>query len=67
MKAPQKIAPEDYILAALSPKEKLEAALQLAREAFKNTPLTPADVERAIREVRKKNYAAKQKKSPSSR
>jgi hypothetical protein len=35
----QRLNPEEYVLAILSPQEKLEAALQLAREAFKGTSL----------------------------
>ena len=30
-----KISPEDYILSVLSPEERLEAALSIAKEAFK--------------------------------
>ena len=54
MKTAKKISPEDYILAVLSPKERLEAAFDMAREAFKNTSLRLADVEVAVRKVRKK-------------
>lgn len=67
MKAAKKISPEDYILAVLSPKERLEAAFDIAREAFKNTSLRPADIELAVRKVRKKAYAERQKKDPSRR
>jgi len=56
MKAAKKISPEDYILAVLSPKERLEAAFDMAREAFKNTSLRLADVEVAVRKVRKKAF-----------
>ena len=57
MKTAKKISPEDYILAVLSPKERLEAAFDMAREAFKNTSLRLADVEVAVKKVRKKAYA----------
>ena len=67
MKAAKKVAPDDYILAVLSPEERLEAAFNMAREAFKNTSLKLADVEAAVQKVRKKAYAAKQKKGPSRR
>ena len=50
----KKISPEDYILAVLSLQERLEAAFNLTQEAFKNSPLNPADVERAVKKVRKK-------------
>jgi len=56
MKTAKKISPEDYILAVLSPKERLEAAFDMAREAFKNTSLRLADVEVAVRKVRKKAF-----------
>ncbi len=67
MKAAKKVAPEDYILAVLSPEERLEAAFNMAREAFKNTSLKLADIEAAVQKVRKKAYAATQKKGPSRR
>jgi SHS2 domain-containing protein len=41
----------------LSPKERLEAAFDTAQEAFKNTSLRLADVEVAVKKVRKKAYA----------
>ncbi len=67
MKAAKKISPEDYILAVLSPQERIEAAFNLTQQAFKNSPLKPADVERAVKKVRKKAYVQRQKKSPSRR
>ncbi len=67
MRAAKKISPEDYVLAVLSPKERLEAAFNMAREAFKNTSLRLADVELAVKKVRKKACAERQKKGPSRR
>lgn len=67
MRAAKKVSPEDYILAVLSPRERLEAAFNMAREAFKSTTLKLADVEAAVQRVREKAYAAKQKKGPSRR
>jgi len=67
MKAPKKIAPEDYILAALSPRERFEAAFNLAREAFKDSSLTLDDIEAAVKKVRKRAYAERQRKNPSGR
>ena len=67
MKAAKKISPEDYILAALSTKERLEAAFTLTREAYKNSPLKLADVQAALQKVRKKAYAERQTKSPGRR
>jgi hypothetical protein len=54
--ATAKVRPEEYILAALSPEERLDAALRIAREAFKDTELTLADVEAAVRKVRRKRH-----------
>lgn len=59
----RQISPEEYILAVLSPEERLEAAFRIAREAFKETPLTLGDVETAGRKVRRKAYVAKQEKT----
>ena len=38
--AARKIDPEEFILSVLSPKERFEAGMRLAREAFRNTALT---------------------------
>jgi len=57
MRAAKKISPEDYILSVLSPQERLDAALNVAREAFKDRSLKPADVQAAVRKVRKRAYA----------
>lgn len=67
MKAAKKVSPENYILAVLSPQERLEAAFNVAREAFKDTALKPADVRAAVEKVRKRVYAEKQKKAPCRR
>jgi len=67
MKAEKKISPEDYILAILSPQERLEAAFNVVREAFKDTTPKPADVRAAVEKVRKRAYAQRQKKAPSRR
>ena len=67
MKVAKKISPEDYILAMLSPQERLESAVNVAREAFKDTTLKPADIRAAVQKVRKNVYAERQKKAPSRR
>ena len=59
--AARRIKPEEYILSVLSPKERLAAALRVAREAFQGTTLTMKDIEAAVRKVRRKHYAARQK------
>lgn len=63
----QHVNPEEYVLAVLSPQDRLEAALRIAREAFQDTTLTLADIEAAVRKVRRKHYAGAQKKATSRR
>jgi hypothetical protein len=67
MKPAKKIALDEYILSVLSPQERLDAALNLAREAFKRRPLKPVDIEVAVKTVRKKAYAERQKSNPRRR
>lgn len=55
----KKINPDDFILSALSPEERLDAALKVAGEAFKKTKLTMKDIEHAVRSVRRKAYEKK--------
>ena len=62
----EKLTPEEYILAALSPEQRLEAAFRVAREAFRGTTLTVDDVEEAVRKVRRKRVAARGTKGASS-
>src|SRR3989442_15531780 len=47
--AARRVKPDEYILAVLSPEERLDAALRVAREAFRGTTLTVGDVEAAVR------------------
>ncbi|MCK6553784.1 hypothetical protein L6Q96_04255 [Candidatus Binatia bacterium] len=51
-----KIDPEDFLLAPLSPQQRLDAALRVAKEAFKGSKLSMADVETAVAKVRRKRY-----------
>ena len=53
------INPEDYILSVLSPEDRLDAAFEVAKEAFKNSKLTMADIDNAVRTVRRKAYEKK--------
>ena len=53
------INPEDYILSVLSPEDRLDAAFTIAKEAFKNSKLTMADIDNAVRTVRRKAYGKK--------
>jgi len=55
----KRIAPDDYILSVLSPKDRLEAAFKVAGEAFRKKILTTKDVEKAVKIVRSKAYAKK--------
>ena len=57
--ATARVRPDEYILAALSPEERLDAALRVAREAFKGTEVTVADVEEAVRKVRRKRHGGR--------
>jgi len=66
MQISKEIQPAEYILAVLSQQERLEIALKIAKEAFKQTSLKPEDIESAIKKIRKRHYEAK-KKSKSSR
>jgi hypothetical protein len=68
MKAPaRRIDPEEYVLAALSPEDRLDAALRVAREAFRGAKLTMTDVEAAVRKVRRKRHATGRSKVQSRR
>lgn len=57
--AAQKVNPEDFILSALSPDDRLDAAFEVAREAFKKTRLTMKDIDNAVKSVRRKAYEKK--------
>jgi hypothetical protein len=61
MKASAKIRPEEYILSALSPEERLDAALRIAREGFRKTKLTLKDIENAVKKIRRMAYEKKAK------
>jgi len=52
----RKIDPEEFILSALPREERIDAAFALAREAFKKTGLSVADIEIAVRAVRNKAH-----------
>jgi hypothetical protein len=60
MKPARKLVdPEDYILSVLSPEDRLDAALKIAKEAFKGTKLTMGDIDNAVKSVRRKAYEGK--------
>jgi len=47
---------DEFILAALTPQERLEAALKLARTVFRDSTLSMEDLEAAIQKVRRHIY-----------
>ncbi len=49
----------NYILSVFSPEDRLDAALKIAREAFKGTKLTMKDINNAVKSVRRKAYEGK--------
>ena len=55
----KKINPDDFILSALSPEDRLDAAFKIAGEAFKKTKLTMKDIDNAVKTVRRKTYEKK--------
>lgn len=55
----QKIKPEEFIFAALSPEERLEAAFSVARQSFRKTGLKAGDIEQAVKSVRTHSAAPK--------
>jgi hypothetical protein len=55
--AQKKIKPEEFILAALSPEERLEAAFSVARAAFRKTGLKVGDIEQTVKTHRKHSDA----------
>ncbi len=55
----KKIRPDDYILSVIKPAERLEAALKIAAEAFKNSELSEEDITKAVKSIRKKIYDRK--------
>ncbi|MFA6034050.1 MAG: hypothetical protein WC889_14215 [Myxococcota bacterium] len=57
--AAKTIDPSDYILSVLTPQQKLDAAMKLSQEAFKNVTLTLKDVEDAVKAIRRKTNVRK--------
>ncbi len=56
--AVKKVSPEDFILSALSPEDRLNAAFDVAREAFKKSKLSMKDIDNAVKSVRRKQRPA---------
>ena len=57
--ATKTVKPDDFILSIFSPEERLDAAMRVAKEAFKKTRLTIKDIDNAVRTVRRKAYEKK--------
>ena len=57
--AAKKIDTEDFILSALSPEDRLDAAFKVAGEAFKKNMLTMKDIENVVKTVRRNAYERK--------
>ena len=55
----KKIQPDEFILSVLSPEDRIDAAFRIAKEAFKNSKLTMADINNAVSAVRRKAYGKK--------
>jgi hypothetical protein len=53
------VNPEDFILSVLSPEDRLNAAIDVAREAFRKNKLTMKDIDNAVKSVRRKSYEKK--------
>ena len=66
MKAVKKIPPYDFILAVLSPQEKLETAFKIAQEAFKGATFDLTDIKAAVKKVRRKVYEESKEKAKGS-
>ncbi|MCD6193707.1 MAG: hypothetical protein J7L26_09595 [Candidatus Aminicenantes bacterium] len=47
---------DEFILSVLSPQKKLEASLELAKIAFRDTKLKVKDIQEIVRKIRKKIY-----------
>ncbi|MBI2337118.1 MAG: hypothetical protein HYU97_10220 [Deltaproteobacteria bacterium] len=60
MKSPIQKNPEDFILSVLSDEARLDAAVSLAREAFKQAKITAKDIDHAVKAVRKGLFSTKQ-------
>lgn len=57
--AAKKIDPEDFILSALSPEDRLNAAFDIAKGVFSKSKLSVKDIETAVKSLRRKVYEKK--------
>lgn len=55
--AAKKVNPEDFIPSVLSPEDRLNAAFDVAREAFRKSKLSMKDIDNAVKSLRRKAYA----------
>ena len=59
----KKIDHEDCILAVFLSEDRLDAAFQVAGEAFRRTKLAMWDIDKAVNSVRRKTYGKEKKSS----
>ena len=52
MKTAVRISPDEFIVSVLSRDERLDAAINVVRQAFRRMTLKVTDVERAVRRIR---------------
>ena len=57
--AAKKVNPEDFILSVLTPEDRLNAAFDVAREAFRKKKVTMKDIDSAVKSVRSKAHEKK--------
>lgn len=55
----KKIKPDEFILSVLSPEDRIDAAFNVAKEAFKKSSLTMQDIDSAVKSVRKRHEKKK--------
>jgi len=67
MRRTARIDPEEYVLSALSPEARLDAALRVAKAAFRGSKLTPKDVDDAVRRVRRRLRSGGSRKASGRR
>ncbi len=61
MKAKRKVSPSEFILSVLSPEERLDVTLKIAKEAFKDTKLDLKKIEEAVQRIRRNIYEKREK------
>ena len=57
----KKINPDDYILAVLSPEDRLDAAFKVTAETFKKTKLTIREIDNTVKSARRRKAYEKKR------